>query len=112
MVFSVPHPGTDTAHREWERDEAGRKRFLKLDGYFETGPSMCDWNMPRLKYSWSTPYWRYTLGEWAELAAGAGFTIKGLREPRPTPMQIAANPHLDDCGRMPFFLIFDLLKGT
>lgn len=37
MVFSVPHPATDTPFREWERDEAGRKQWLKSDRYFETG---------------------------------------------------------------------------
>lgn len=110
MVFSVPHPATEMPFREWERDASGGKRYLKLDRYFETGPTVCDWNMPRLKYPWSTPYWRYTLGEWTALVGGAGFTIQRLLEPRPTPNQVAANPDLDDCSRMPFFLIFDLLN--
>ena len=30
MVFSVPHPCTDTAHREWERDAEGRKLARQL----------------------------------------------------------------------------------
>ena len=43
MVFSVPHPATDMPFREWARDEAGRKRYLKLDRYFETGQELaCD----------------------------------------------------------------------
>jgi hypothetical protein len=25
---------------------------------------------------------------------------------------VAANPHLDDCRRMPFFLVFDLWKPS
>lgn len=110
MVFSVPHPATDTAFREWARDAAGQKQYLKLDRYFETGPSVCHWNMPRLRQHWSTPYWRYTLSEWTDLVLGTGFTIHRLREPRPTAGQVAANPQLDDCRRMPFFLIFDLGK--
>ncbi len=110
MLFSVPHPATDTSFREWERDGAGRKRYLKLDRYFETGPTVCHWNMPRLRYHWSTPCWRYTLSEWAALVVGAGFAIRLVQEPRPTADQVAMNPHLDDCRRMPFFLIFDLWK--
>ena len=110
FVFSVPHPATDTAFRQWERDAAGRKLALKLDRYFDTGPAVCDWTMARLTYHWSTPMWRHTLGEWCALVTGAGFAISGLREPRPTASQVVANPALDDCRRMPFFLIFDVAK--
>ncbi len=109
-VLSVPHPATDTLFREWSRDRSGRKRYLKLDRYFDTGPSVCRWNMPRLRYHWSTPYWRYTLSEWVTLVTEAGFVIRQLREPRPTAAQVKANPNLDDCRRMPYFLIFDLWK--
>jgi len=112
MVFSVPHPATDMPFREWARDEAGRKRHLKLDRYFETGQDLCHWNMSRLVYHWSTPCWRHTLSEWTTLVTAAGFVIGGLCEPRPTPDQVAANPHLDDCRRMPFFLVFDLWKPS
>ena len=63
-----------------------------------------------MSLAWSTPYWRYTLSEWVALIVGAGFTISLLHEPRPTAEQVAANPHLDDCSRMPFFLIVDARK--
>ena len=36
MVFSVPHPFTDTVYREWERDTEGNKLALKVDRYFES----------------------------------------------------------------------------
>lgn len=110
MVFSVPHPASDMPLREWERDGAGQKRYLKVDQYFETGPTVCHWNMPRLRYHWSTPYWRYTLSEWVALATGAGVAITMLHEPRPTAAQVTASPNLDDGSRVPFFLIFDLGK--
>ena len=105
LVFSVPHPATEVPHREWERDAAGRKRCLKLDGYFETGPAVCDWNMPRLRDHWTTPYWRHTLSEWVRLIHSAGFIIRDIREPRPTVEQVAAVPQLQGCRRMPYFLI-------
>jgi hypothetical protein len=66
--------------------------------------------MARLRYHWSTPCWRHTLSEWTSLVTGAGFTIRALREPRATAEQVAANPGLDDCRRMPYFLIFQLEK--
>ena len=55
MVFSVPHPGTDTAVREWKRGGRGKKLALVLDRYLESGPTVCHWTMPHLKYLWSTP---------------------------------------------------------
>lgn len=110
MVFSVPHPATDTPYREWERDSLGRKLHLNVDRYFETGADICNWNMRRLRYHWSTPYWRYTLSDWTSMVIDAGFEIRQLLEPRPTAAQVAANPNLEDCYRMPFFLIFNLAK--
>jgi SAM-dependent methyltransferase len=110
VVFSVPHPATDTRFREWERDAAGRKRCLKSDHYFDSGPAVYRWNMPRLRYHWSTPCRRHTLGEWSVLVSKAGLTIVRLLEPRATAAQVEANPRLDDCRRLPYFLIVDLQK--
>ncbi len=107
LVCSVPHPCTDTLVREWERDAAGRKLTLKIDRYFESGEGIMHWNMPRLKYGWSSPFWRRTLQEWSELLASAGFLMRRLIEPRPTPEQVQANPKLDDCARLPYFLVID-----
>jgi 2-polyprenyl-3-methyl-5-hydroxy-6-metoxy-1,4-benzoquinol methylase len=110
MVVSVPHPATDTPVREWERDAAGRKVALKIDRYFETGAAVCHWTMPRLPYHWDTPCWRYTFSEWSELIRRAGFLIRRLLEPRPSELQVRQHAQLDDCYRLPYFLIFDLVK--
>lgn len=110
LVFSVPHPCTDTTVRTWERDEAGRKVALKIDRYFESGATLCDWNMPRLLYPWQTPCWQYTLTEWSELIADAAFLVRRVHEPRPTEAQVRDHPELEDCARLPYFLIFDLVK--
>jgi 2-polyprenyl-3-methyl-5-hydroxy-6-metoxy-1,4-benzoquinol methylase len=111
MVFSVPHPLTDTPYREWDRDLLGRKRALKIAGYFERGAATCDWNMPRLAYRWTTPFWRYTLGEWCRLVTDAGFLIRAMDEPRPTAEQIERRPELADCAMMPYFLLFDACRA-
>lgn len=110
-VFSVPHPCTDPPVREWRRDEGGRKIALCLDRYFDTGPTVCDWNMPRLKYPWRTPYRRLTLAEWSGLIRAAGLAIRGLAEPRPTAEQVTRRAELEDFARMPYFLVFDLVKA-
>lgn len=108
LVFSVPHPCTDTPVREWERDAAGRKIALKIDRYFETGPMVVDWNMKRLTDHWSTPAWRHTLEEWSALIEASGLIIRRMREPRPAAAVLASAPELEDCSKVPYFLIFDL----
>jgi SAM-dependent methyltransferase len=112
LVFSIPHPCTDTPFREWERDEAGNKTALKVDSYFDSGPTVCHWSMARLKYHWQSPYWRYTLSEWSDMAGKTGFLLRRLHEPRPTEEQAQQNPHIEDARRLPSFLIFDLVKPS
>ncbi|HEX8692254.1 MAG TPA: class I SAM-dependent methyltransferase [Longimicrobium sp.] len=110
MAFSVPHPFSDMPFREWERDEAGRKLALRVDRYFDTGPAVTHWNMPRLVYHWRTPYWRHTLEETSEMIAAAGFLVRRMYEPHPAPEQVRRMPQLDDCSRLPYFLVFDAVK--
>jgi 2-polyprenyl-3-methyl-5-hydroxy-6-metoxy-1,4-benzoquinol methylase len=107
-VFSVPHPCTDPPLREWKRDGQGKKLALCLDRYFDSGPAVCHWNMRRLKYPWRTPFRRHTLTEWSGMISGAGLVIRGLEEPRPDAALVAARPELEDCSRMPYFLVFVL----
>ena len=44
------------------------------------------------------------------MIADTGFLVARLSEPRPTPEQVARNEKLDDCARLPYFLVFDLVK--
>jgi SAM-dependent methyltransferase len=108
LVFSVPHPATETVFREWERDSAGRKQALRIDRYFDAGPAVCHWNMKRLAYSWETPFWRRTLEQWVDAIRAAGFVIEQLVEPHPDAALVALRPELEDCARVPYFLVFRL----
>jgi 2-polyprenyl-3-methyl-5-hydroxy-6-metoxy-1,4-benzoquinol methylase len=110
MLFSAPHPATDMPFREWERDDRGNKMFLKVGRYFETGPSVMQWNMSRLVYQWSTPFWRRTLQEWSDAIAEAGFLIRRIYEPRPSEDDVAIQPEVSDARDFPYFLIFDLVR--
>jgi hypothetical protein len=38
--------------------------------------------------------------------------IRGLHEPRPDAALVAKHPNLEDCARMPFFLIFEIAKAA
>ncbi|MFO0841527.1 MAG: class I SAM-dependent methyltransferase [Gemmataceae bacterium] len=112
MVFSVPHPCTDPPVREWQRDGQGRKLALCLDRYFDAGPAVCHRDMKRLTGRWSTPYHRFTLTQWGTMIRGAGFVIRGLSEPRPDARAVALHPELEDCSRMPYFLVFEVVKAA
>ena len=110
-AFSVPHPCTDAPFREWKRDAMGKKLALCLDRYFDAGPAVCNWNMPRVKYPWRTPYRRHTLTQWSRMITAAGLVIRGLDEPRPGADVVAARPELECSSRMPIYLIFVLAKA-
>ncbi len=112
FVLSDAHPCTDISFREWEQDGDGRRRSLKIDRYFETGPFNCRWSMKRLKYHWDTPGRRHTLEQFSRLFELAGFLVRRIREPRPALEQVVARPELEDCYRLPYLLVFDLVKGT
>ena len=110
LVFSTPHPCTDTPYRHWERDDPVDHGPLHIDRYFESGPTVLRWKMGRLLYHWDSPYWRHTLEEWSVMVAEAGFLMRRLLEPRPTEAQVIENPHLEDAYRLPAFLIVDAVR--
>ncbi len=113
-VFLIEHPTNTTAARVWERDERGNKIALRIDRYFDTGPRVVSWPMSNPSSERKTfrfPAWSRTLEEWSELFSSADFLIARIREPRPTAAQVTQCPDLDDCFRIPYFLIFDLVRA-
>src|SRR2546422_3322582 len=111
VVLLVEHQMNGTPLREWERDESGRKIALRVDRYFNTGPRETTWtlNSGDTSRTFRFPSWNRTLEEWSTVFAQAGFLIAQLTEPRPTEKQVEQIPDLDDCSRIPYFLIFDLV---
>lgn len=109
FVASITHPCSDTPYRAWERDEAGRKRWLCVDRYFDRGPMVYTWS--GWAYDFTTPAVHATLEDWFDWILGAGFRLRALREPRPSEEAIRIRPELDDAARMPYFVIFDLVRA-
>lgn len=98
------------AYRDWERDHHGRKIVLRVDRYFDTQPRAVTWTSrdpTGESSSFQFPSWSRTLEEWSELFSTTGFLIARLYEPRPTPAKVEQFPELDDCFRIPYYLIFD-----
>lgn len=108
FVASITHPCSDTPFRRWERDESGNKRWLCVDRYFERTPLEFQWSGFG-HYDFKTPAIHLTLEDWFGLVLEAGFDVRGLREPRPTEEALSVHPDLEDAGRVPYFLIFDLV---
>ncbi|HKG26483.1 MAG TPA: class I SAM-dependent methyltransferase [Thermomicrobiales bacterium] len=110
FVFSILHPFTDVPSHAWEPDESGQSGGLTIDRYFDLGPRLVHWDMPRLTAFWDSPSWHRTLTEWSALIAEAGLRIRRLSEPRPTPEQVARFPQFEPATRLPYFLICDLAR--
>lgn len=111
VALLVVHPVQTAGYREWEKDARGRKVALRLDRYFDSGRRIGTWkiDLPTGDRRWfQFPTWGRTLEEWSGLFDAAGYAITQLVEPRPTRPQVEQVPDLDDCYRVPYFLIFVL----
>lgn len=105
FVVSIAHPCTDTPFRKWEKDEQGAKRWLCIDRYFDRGPMTYQWT--GWAYDFSTTALHATLEDWLGWFLESGFSLRALREPRPSIDAIARHPELEDCSRIPYFLLMD-----
>jgi len=109
LVASITHPCTDTPFREWQRDETGRKRCLCVDRYFDRVAVEYTWR--GWAYNFSTPAVHAPLELWFAWIIETGFELRSLREPRPTEEAVRAKPDLEDAAKVPYYLIFDLVRG-
>jgi ubiquinone/menaquinone biosynthesis C-methylase UbiE len=105
-VLSISHPCTDTPYREWDKDDAGRKRALRIDRYFDRDVVTYHWR--GWSYDFTTPAVHATLEEWVAWMFDAGFTLRAFREPRPTDDAVRARPDLEDAARVPYYAMFVL----
>ncbi|MCX6376241.1 MAG: class I SAM-dependent methyltransferase [Armatimonadetes bacterium] len=97
------HP-MSTAGNCWVKDENGNKLHFRLDNYFdESGRDM------KMCGGMVTNFHR-TLGTYLNTFLDVGFRLDGIREPRPSPEQVAQYPDTDDLLRVPHFIIYLLRK--
>lgn len=105
FVVSIAHPCTDTPLRRWQKDDHGTKQWLCIDRYFERGPIRYQWK--DWSYEFTTTALHATLEDWLSWFLVNDFSLRALREPRPTAAAIARHPELEDCARIPYFLLLD-----
>jgi SAM-dependent methyltransferase len=108
FVASISHPCTETPFRAWERDASGAKRWLCIDRYFERVAIEYTWT--RWGQGFTTAAVHAPLEDWIDWVLGAGFRLRALREPRPTEEALRAQPGLEDASRVPYYVMFDLVR--
>jgi SAM-dependent methyltransferase len=108
FVASITHPCTDTPHRVWELDEKGAKRWLCVDRYFERGSYEYEWK--GWERDFATEGFRAPLEDWFGWILDAGFQVRAYREPRPTGEALRRHPDLEDAARVPYYVLFDLVR--
>jgi hypothetical protein len=93
-----------TAGNQWVKDENGNKLHFKLDNYF-------DESLREMRFQGHS-VWNFhrTLATYLNCFAGTGFALEGIREPKPSPEQLARYPEVDDNLRVPYFIIYLLRK--
>ena len=109
FISSIEHPFSSTPFRQWQRDDAKKKKWLCIDRYFDRGAVPYTWK--RWSYEFTTRALHVTLEDWVAWTVDAGFAIRGLREPKPSEQSVREHPDLADAARVPYFLIFDLVRA-
>lgn len=99
------HPMRSSQPGGWIK-QGERKLFYPLDNYMDEGPRQWNW--------WGRPFinMHRTLSSHIAAFLDAGFVLEGLREPTPSPAQLAENPAFDDEFRAPNFILYLLRKPT
>ena len=105
FVICNIHPMRSSRPGGWIK-QGDVKLFYPVDDYTDEGPREFMWlgrqfvNMHR------------TLSSHIAAFLDAGFVLHALREPTPSPEELAANPTFDDEFRAPNFIIYVLEKPT
>jgi hypothetical protein len=70
-----------------------------------------------VRYTWSewgqdltTEGFRAPLEDWFGWILDAGFQLRAFKEPRPTDTALRTRPDLEDAARVPYYVVFDLVR--
>jgi len=99
FAFSVLHPCFVTPALKWQRDENGRECGLTVGQYFDQTSFVDRWRFGRDPDGerippFEVPRFPRQLETYIGGLLSAGFTITGLKEPRPTEAMAEAHPWL------------------
>ncbi len=89
----------------WLRDGEMRKLHYILDDYAREGPRDCPFPSGHVL----TNFHR-TMSTTLNAFIGAGFTLRAVHEPTPTPEQLARAPGNEDLFRVPIYALYELAR--
>lgn len=95
--FSVTHPCFMTRGFDWLRDDAGNAVRLLVSGYFDREPWVERWKFERAPEEtapFAIPVFPRTLSDYVNALVAAGFSLREMREPRPSEEACREHPFL------------------
>ncbi|PRO66418.1 class I SAM-dependent methyltransferase [Alkalicoccus urumqiensis] len=105
FVFSILHPCFISPGGGWVKNDAGEKLYWKTDRYFEEGvyeqPFGTEENML---------LFHRTLTTYIMTLLRAGFTLKAVEEPKPSPAMLEKYPAFQEDLRCADFIVFHAVK--
>lgn len=105
-ILAIPHP-CFSSDGSWVKDAEGEKLYWKIDNYFYERA----FEIPLVPGSDHNPIdFHRTLTSYYRTILDAGFVVKDLVEPYPSPEAIEKYPQFIDDLRMSHFLVFELGK--
>lgn len=106
FVFTMEHPVfTAYGSQDWSRDAEGNALHWPVDRYFEEGRrEACFLGEKVVKY-------HHTLTSLLQGLLQAGFTIRAVVEPQPTPAMLEDIPSMKEELRRPMMIAFSTVKG-
>jgi len=97
LFFSVTHPCFMTRGFDWLRDDAGNAVRLLVSGYFDREPWVERWKFERAPEEtapFAIPVFPRTLSDYVNVLVAAGFSLREMREPRPSEEACREHPFL------------------
>lgn len=99
LIFSITHPCFDTKGSGWIRDEQGNGIKFTVSDYFDSRPRVERWkftkgSIPEDIKPFVTPFFWKTLSGYLNELINAGFTLKEIKEPRPSKEACKKHPWL------------------
>ena len=89
LFYSITHPCFLTKGMGWILDECGKLIAFKVSDYFESKPRIDYWKftkgpVPESVEPFAVPSYYRTLSTYVNVLIDNGFTLKRIKEPRPT----------------------------
>jgi hypothetical protein len=105
----------DRAADAWEHGQASGRDYYRHEFFGPIQAAMCgavEYTWRGWGYDFTTPALHVPLEDWFDWILAAGFQLRAFREPRPSEQALRERPELEDAAKVPYYVIFDLVRGA